>query len=142
MQEKPVLEARIVEQARLDHLGERDRVVLDALRMQTRSRILCLECIGERGHGLPVGVLQQPPLGTLDLDDSTQVTGVNQELLGVAFAPRDEPLRRRLVEPVDQRDQLQRTERLVEDRARAGLLRLRRRRGCPGQQDDRRWILA
>ena len=33
VQEKPVLEARIVEQARLDHLGERDRVVLNALRM-------------------------------------------------------------------------------------------------------------
>ena len=86
MEEKPVLEARIVEQARLDHLGQGDRIVLDALRVQARARILRLERVCERGHGLAVGVLQQPPLGTLELDDAAQVACVDQKLLGVAFA--------------------------------------------------------
>ena len=38
VEQEPVLEARVVEQRRVDSLGQRQRVVLDALRMLTRPR--------------------------------------------------------------------------------------------------------
>src|SRR6266542_1527948 len=42
VQQEAVLEALVVEQARVDDLGERDRVVLDTLCVEARARVLCL----------------------------------------------------------------------------------------------------
>jgi hypothetical protein len=85
-------------------------------------------------------VLQQPPLRALDLDDAAQIARVHEQLLRIAFAARDEHFRRRLVQLVHQRDQLEWTERLAQDGARACLACLLRADAASRQHHDRRRI--
>jgi hypothetical protein len=52
----------------------------------------------ERAHRLPIGVLEHPPLGALDLEQVPEVARVEQELLLRALSAR--PRRRgRVVDP-------------------------------------------
>ena len=141
MEEEPELEARVVEQARVDELRERQRVMLDALRVAARARILRLECVGKRRDRLPVGMLQQATLPAFDLDDPAQVARIDEQLLGVAFAAGDDAFVRRLVEPVDQRQQRQWAERLPQNRPRARPLRFLDRRARSRQHHDRRCVV-
>ena len=80
--------------------------------------ILRLERAGERGHGLVVGVLQQPPLAALELEQVTEIAGVEQQLL-VRLSLAGGPERGR-VQPgrhaLDHGQQLERAERLQEQR--------------------------
>jgi hypothetical protein len=45
------------------------------------STVFRLECVGQSGHGLAVGVLEETSLPALDLDDAAQVACVDQQLL-------------------------------------------------------------
>src|SRR5204862_7290212 len=57
VQQKSVLEAWVLEYRRIDLLGKRDRVELDALRVMSRVRILGLERVSEGDDRLPVRLL-------------------------------------------------------------------------------------
>ena len=70
VQEEAVLRARVVaDGAFVDAPGERDRIVLDALRVRARARVLRLERARERRDGLAVGVLEQHALAPLELEE-------------------------------------------------------------------------
>ena len=142
VEQEAELEARVVEQARVDELRERQRVMLDALRMAARARILRLECICKRRDRLAVRMLQQATLPAFHLDDPAQVTGIDEQLLGIAFAAGDDAFVRRLVEPVDQRQQRQWAERLPQNRPRARPLRFLDRRARSRQHHDRRRVVT
>ena len=90
VEQEAVLEAGVVEQRGVDSLGERQRVVLDALGVLSGLRILRLERVRERGDGLAVGVLQRAALRPLDLDDPAEVARVDEQLLGVGLRLADQ----------------------------------------------------
>ena len=135
VEQEAVLDARIVEERRLDRLRQLDRVALDALRVRGGAEVLRLERAGERGHRLAVGPLQELPAAALDLEQAAQVVRVQQQLL--VRLRRRAGAERPLVEPagelLDDAEQLERAERLAQERVGArlpgrllGLLRPRR----------------
>src|SRR5438128_12211752 len=81
VEEEAVFKARVVEQARLDGLGQLERVSMDAERMAAGRLVSCLERVCEGGDCLAVGVLEQPALRTLDLDDTTEIAGIGEQLV-------------------------------------------------------------
>ena len=95
-------------------LRELDRVAAHALRVLAGPVILRLERAGERGHRLVVGVLEQPPVAALELEQVAEIAGVEQQLL-VRLSLAGGPERGR-VQPgrhaLDHRQQLERAERL------------------------------
>src|SRR5205807_3194935 len=138
VQEEAVLEAGIVEERRVDRLRQGQGVLLDALCMAARVRILGLERLGERNDRLSVRMLEETPLSPLRLDKPTEIARIDEQLFRVRLASSDDQLSGRLGQLVDQRDQLERTERLAENRVRAGRPRLRIQEIGPRQQDHRR----
>ncbi len=103
--------------------------------METRSRVLCLERVGEGGHRLAVRLLKETPLRALDLDDAAEIAGIDEQLLCITLAPPDHELARGLVQGVDEPDQLERAEGLVQDRARTCLAGVRLGHLGPGQEN-------
>src|ERR671937_370382 len=73
VQEKAVLETRVVEERRLDRARELGGVATDALGVLRGTRVLRIERGRERGHGLSVRMLQQRALASLDLQESLQI---------------------------------------------------------------------
>ena len=84
-----------------------------------------LERARERGDGLAVGALEQPALAALELEQVPEVARVEDELLlvraPVRRAERHADARAR--EPLDDAEQLERPERLQEERVGAGCAR-------------------
>ena len=117
VEQEAVLDARIVEQRRLDRLRQLDRVALDPLRVRRGAEILRLERARERSHRLAVRPLQELPAAALDLEQATQVVRVQQQLL--VGLRRHAGAERALVEPagevLDDVQQLERAERLAEE---------------------------
>src|SRR5436190_21249565 len=92
VQQEAVLEARIVEQARFERLGQLERVAMNAQRMPPRRLVSHFERVRQGGNRLAVGVLQQPPLCPLDLSEPAEVTGVREQLVGTLRLCRIQPL--------------------------------------------------
>jgi len=83
--------------------------------------VLRLECGRERRDGVAVRALQQRALALLELEQATQVVCVEQQLL-VARSARNRAQRALVCaarEALDSREQLERAERLVQERVRA-----------------------
>ena len=92
VQQEAVLEARIVEQARFERLGQLERVAMNAQRMPPRRLVSHFERVRQGGNRLAVGVLQQPPLCPLDLSEPAEVAGVREQLVGTLRLCRIQPL--------------------------------------------------
>ncbi len=107
--------------------------------MRRRGDVLRLERAGERGDGLAVAALEQLLPAALDLEQPPEVVRVQQQLLvrRVALARVERALVEAAGEALDHGQELERAERLAQERIRAGrprrLLRL-----DPGarQEDD------
>ena len=104
----------------------------------TRMRVFGLQGFGERHHCLSVRVLQETPLSPLHFDDAAKVARVDEQLLGVGLRSADDELCRQVVELVDERDQVERAERLAENRSGACGSCLSVPQLGPGQQDHGR----
>src|SRR5262249_61149909 len=95
-----------------------DRIALHPLGVRPRPRVLRLERGGERGDGLVIGTLDQVTLAALDLEQMPEVARVEQELLlRLALLRRSErnPVQAAR-EPFHDRQQLERAERLAQER--------------------------
>src|SRR5438093_8347418 len=95
--------------------------------MRPRPRVLRLERAGEGRHRLHVRALQQLSLAPLDLQQMAKVACVEQQLL---LRPGTSLLRGAERDPVEaagqtvrDREKLQRTERLAQERVGAGTFR-------------------
>src|SRR2546426_6655981 len=83
--------------------------------MSAGSDVLGLERRGERADGLPVGVLEQGTLPTLDLEEPAQVLRVQLHLLFPVRAVAPRQLQVEAPEqPFGERQELERAERLAE----------------------------
>ena len=139
VEQEPVLDARVHQELWLDRLRELDRVALYSLRVEAGAEVLGLERARERGDGLPVRPLQELLPAALDLEQAAQVVRVQQQLLVPGRGSRgpERPLVEAAGEALDDREQLERAERLAQERIRAraprrllGLL------AGSGQEDD------
>jgi hypothetical protein len=91
----------------------------------SRAGVLRLERGRERGHRLAVSALEQAPLPTLDLEQVPEVTGVEEELL-LRLLLSAGPVRGAMQpagEALDDRQQLERAERLEHEGVRSDLAR-------------------
>src|SRR6185503_2921291 len=109
-----VFERRIGGELRVDHGCELEGVALDALRVLARTRVLGAERGRKRGDRLAVRTFEQAPLGALDLDEVTQVTRIEDELLLAGAVSRAAHRRRRAgaCQALDDTEKLERAERL------------------------------
>jgi hypothetical protein len=118
VQQEAVLQRGLVGEHGVDRVRQLRRVALHAARVGAGTRVLPLQRARERRDGLGVGRLEQSALPALELDQMPQVAGVEQELLLVrACESRSEaeagmPGR----DPFDDREQLERPERLAQER--------------------------
>src|SRR5204862_4894006 len=100
---------------------------VDALRVLAGAGVLRLERARERSHGFAVRALQQPPLPSLELEQVAEIARVEEELL-VLVALAERPERRPVQatgEALDDREQLERAERLEHERVCADFRRRR-----------------
>src|SRR5207253_5802258 len=120
-----ILGARVIDQFRVDRLRQLQGVALHPLRVRSRAGILGLERGRESRNGFVVGALDQMALAPLDLEQMPEIARVEQELfLGLSLlrrAERDSVQATR--KALDDREQLQRAERLAEERIGAGFER-------------------
>jgi hypothetical protein len=124
VQEEAVAGARVVHDLGARRARELDGVALYAVRVRTRARVLRLERARERHDRLLVGPLEEETLATLDLEQMAQVARVKLELLVEPGFPRSTRARSAEAagDPLDDREQLERAERLGEEGVGAGLL--------------------
>ena len=140
VQQEPVLGRRIVRELGVHRARELERVALHALRVRAGARVLRLQGAGERGDGLPVGLLNERALRALDLQQVAQVARVQEQLLPFAAdllrrAERNAVETSR--EPLDHGEQLERAEGLRHERLGAGGVRGDARATLgTGEQDD------
>src|SRR5438067_9190336 len=107
--------------------------------MRARPGVFRLERARERGDGLSVGALEQNALAPLELEQVAQVTGVEQNLL-VRLPPLRCPERDAVETPgqaLDDRKQLERAERLQQERVGPGFHALGLGALGAGEQDNR-----
>jgi hypothetical protein len=107
--------------------------------MLARAGVLRLERAGERGDGLPIGLLDEYPLAALDLQEVPEILGVEQHLLVLAAAAlRPEgDAEAAAGEALDDGQQLERAERLAQERVGPGQVGLDLSAGFrAGQEHD------
>ena len=123
MEQEAVLHGRVAGDERIERPRELEGVALHPLRVLARAGVLGLERTCERRDGLAVGTLDQCALTALQLDQVAQVARVEQELLLVGAAPgaAKRQAHAAACEPLDDRQELERPERLQQQRVGARL---------------------
>ena len=140
VEQEAVLHALVPGERGVDRPRQLHRVALNALRMRPRSRVLRLEGARKCCDGLPVGLLEQEPLATLELEELPEVARVEKKLL-VDRPVVDRTRRRRFDsarEPLDDRQECERAEGFPHERVGARLLaRPLRAPVLPREEHDR-----
>ena len=143
MEQESVLGARVVDQCRVDRFRQLQGVPLHPLRVGSRARVLGLESSRESGDRLVVGVFDEMALAALDLEQMSEIARVEEQLLlRLALLRRAErDAVQASCKPLYDREQLQRAERLAEERIGAGLERCFGRAPVGAAQDHDRNVL-
>jgi hypothetical protein len=121
VEEEAVFGAGVFHELAPERAGELDGVVLDALRVNGCPAVLGLERRRERGHRLSVALREQQALAALDLEEVPEIARVELELLGHALGARSaerdgvQPA----CQPLHDRQELERAERLADERVRS-----------------------
>ena len=120
VEQEAVLDALVLEQRGIEPRGELHRVALHSLGVRARVDVLRLERAGERRHCLAVGALDDRALAAFDLQQAAEVLRVqDQLLLGRAGRRAERPLVQAAGDSLDEVQELQRAERLAQERVRA-----------------------
>ncbi len=141
MQQEAVPDRGIaLELLHVDRGEQLDGVALDAMGVRARMRVLRLERGRKRGDRLEIRVLKELALAALDLEQMAQVARVQEHLLVRGARPLHASRGGTAAagQPFDDREQVERAERLPDERLGAGALRAPRLLGVgAGEQHDR-----
>ncbi len=138
VKQEAILEARVVEKPTVDGLRQLERVALDTERVKARQRVFRLKRVGKSGHRLSIGMLEEPSLPPLDVDQAREVARIEEDLFIATSRGFDAELAACAGQPIDQAKELERAERLVQNPVRTGSLGLAFAIFRAREQDDDR----
>ena len=139
VEQEPILDALLVEQRRVDRACEIGRIHQHALRMRARADVLGLERRRQCADRLPVRVLEQRALPSLDLEKSAEILRVQLHLLFPVGGDASWQCRIETSEQaIGHCQELERAERLAQETLRERLASRLARTGIGARQDDDR----